>query len=628
MDILKYCSELDSIMSESPKKKKLLKESSVKKPAKNSQKNRRINENYGNDGYMYLTKHGLGPGTLPKDVHLLKAKDLPHYMTAIWLDRFLTTDELKKFDIYPETEIRRVMDFYDISEKDLLGEAYVNPETGKSINNVYGMTNIEKEIDFDSDSNLDFSEITKHRFLTDESLTEDEEVEYVKKYGREMVPDGTHRISYYEFEQPKHPKDWHLGQRNRREISADEYNELAFGVKKQKNEALKEKSLKELTRKEMYSKAFDSISKSIEKTGGINFWDMNEIMNMVNKWNDAHPDEREIEIYEGDDYVQIDDEPIYVNQLVSESCKTKKNHKKSLKEKLVDAPQEVVDELLRILERHGFILDDSIKHENPIRTWMGAIHIQVINPDSFIDEDGDVGYQLKKYVTEELIDEIQALEDRSDCPITWNFGPNANDQVTGGLDVNKQWIEDEVNESLGRPKNKKPQTLIEGCKTMRYTNKKNRRHLKESYSIKEQALELLEDRINDVFATIQDQEGIEYGDIDPLTSLELDEATDKLAAIIEKAIILEKNSEYDDLEESFKRNKRPLKEAKDRWVQTPYGFKELNYKGITITDYKDCETMFMPYRYTVDYYGDEAGFDSLDDAKKDIDEFLNEYENN
>ena len=80
--------------------------------------------------------------------------------------------------------------------------------------------------------------------------------------------------------------------------------------------------------------------------------------------------------------------------------------------------------------------------------------------------------------------------------------------------------------------------------------------------------------------------------------------------------------------ESLKRNKRPLKEAKDRWVQTPYGFKELNYKGITITDYKDCEIMFMPYRYTVDYYGDEAGFDSLDDAKKDIDEFLNEYENN
>ena len=128
--------------------------------------------------------------------------------------------------------------------------------------------------------------------------------------------------------------------------------------------------------------------------------------------------------------------------------------KKSLKEKLVEVPEEVVNELLQILESHGFILDDSIKHENPIRTWMGAIHIQVIDPDSFIDEDGDIGYQLKKYVTEELINEIQALEDRSDCPITWNFGPNADNQVTGGLDVDKQWIEDGINESVRRPKKK------------------------------------------------------------------------------------------------------------------------------------------------------------------------------
>lgn len=54
------------------------------------------------NGYRYITKHGLGPGTLPKDVHLLHAEDLPNWKTAIWLDRFLTTDELKYYDIYPE----------------------------------------------------------------------------------------------------------------------------------------------------------------------------------------------------------------------------------------------------------------------------------------------------------------------------------------------------------------------------------------------------------------------------------------------------------------------------------------------------------------------------------------------
>ena len=50
--------------------------------------------------YRYLTKHGLGPGTLPKDVKLVKWEDLDNYYTAIWTDRFLTTDELKKYDIY------------------------------------------------------------------------------------------------------------------------------------------------------------------------------------------------------------------------------------------------------------------------------------------------------------------------------------------------------------------------------------------------------------------------------------------------------------------------------------------------------------------------------------------------
>ena len=86
-------------------------------------KSAKLNENYGHDGYMYITKHGLGPGTLPKDAHLLKWKDLPHYMTAIWLDRFLTTDELNQYDIYPETQIRTIMDRYDITEDDIMGES-------------------------------------------------------------------------------------------------------------------------------------------------------------------------------------------------------------------------------------------------------------------------------------------------------------------------------------------------------------------------------------------------------------------------------------------------------------------------------------------------------------------------
>lgn len=69
-----------------------------------------------NKGYLYLTKHGLGPGTLPKDVKLLKSKDLSEYITAIWLDRFLTTRELDYYDIYPETYIDNILKRNGIDE--------------------------------------------------------------------------------------------------------------------------------------------------------------------------------------------------------------------------------------------------------------------------------------------------------------------------------------------------------------------------------------------------------------------------------------------------------------------------------------------------------------------------------
>ena len=61
------------------------------------------------NGYLYFTKHGLGPGTLPKDVKLLDWRDVDDNITAIWLDRFLTTKELNQYDIYPETSDQHKM---------------------------------------------------------------------------------------------------------------------------------------------------------------------------------------------------------------------------------------------------------------------------------------------------------------------------------------------------------------------------------------------------------------------------------------------------------------------------------------------------------------------------------------
>jgi hypothetical protein len=61
-------------------------------------------------GYLYIFKHGIGPGTMPSDVHIVKVKDLPNYYTAVWLSDFLTTDELKKYDIPDETRINSILD--------------------------------------------------------------------------------------------------------------------------------------------------------------------------------------------------------------------------------------------------------------------------------------------------------------------------------------------------------------------------------------------------------------------------------------------------------------------------------------------------------------------------------------
>ena len=58
---------------------------------------------YAHGPYRYITMHGIGPGTLPKDVKLVKWEDLDNFYTAIWTDRFLTTKELQQYDIYPES---------------------------------------------------------------------------------------------------------------------------------------------------------------------------------------------------------------------------------------------------------------------------------------------------------------------------------------------------------------------------------------------------------------------------------------------------------------------------------------------------------------------------------------------
>ena len=68
-----------------------------------------LGDNYPEGGYLYIFKHGIGPGTIPRDVEIVRTKDLPNYYTAVWLDRFLTTPELKQYDIPDETRINELL---------------------------------------------------------------------------------------------------------------------------------------------------------------------------------------------------------------------------------------------------------------------------------------------------------------------------------------------------------------------------------------------------------------------------------------------------------------------------------------------------------------------------------------
>lgn len=144
---------------------------------------------------------------------------------------------------------------------------------------------------------------------------------------------------------------------------------------------------------------------------------------------------------------------VYPNKDVQNLLKNineNKSNDESLSEKLIPAPQEVVDELLSILEKYDFVLDDSLRH--PIgKTWYGNTHVQVINKDSYMEEtdDPDIYFEeLKEYVSDEMENEIDMLSDRSDCRITYNFGINKNWQVTGGLDVWEKYVPGLQDESL------------------------------------------------------------------------------------------------------------------------------------------------------------------------------------
>lgn len=86
--------------------------------------------------YRYITTHGTGPGTLPKDVNLIKSEDINNSgRIAIYVDRPLTDEELKKYNIKPEW----------IQESSRILESNIK-KLDESLNEDEGTDNFEKII--------------------------------------------------------------------------------------------------------------------------------------------------------------------------------------------------------------------------------------------------------------------------------------------------------------------------------------------------------------------------------------------------------------------------------------------------------------------------------------------------
>lgn len=106
----------------------------------------------------------------------------------------------------------------------------------------------------------------------------------------------------------------------------------------------------------------------------------------------------------------------------------------------VEPSDKELNQVINVLNKYGFKLDDNYK---PGKGLFGSYHIQVINPDlDYIDFD-----QLVKDV-EPVGDALDNLSFDINMPITYNFGSNDDNVITGGIDIHVGYRDDGLDESL------------------------------------------------------------------------------------------------------------------------------------------------------------------------------------
>lgn len=96
---------------------------------------------------------------------------------------------------------------------------------------------------------------------------------------------------------------------------------------------------------------------------------------------------------------------------------------------------------------NGFELDKSIRHENPQENLFGGMHYQIINPNVKFENQ-----EQFKSVIMPFIDALDKFEKDNNVAITWNFGANADMNITAGVDVRelRPTKNESLNENFGK----------------------------------------------------------------------------------------------------------------------------------------------------------------------------------
>lgn len=112
------------------------------------------------------------------------------------------------------------------------------------------------------------------------------------------------------------------------------------------------------------------------------------------------------------------------------------NTRRRLKEEFVQVSDEDIETFLNKIEKSGFELDKSIRHQNPIHGMFGSLHFQIINPVDFVgNTEQTFDEMLFREVARDCVKCIEVFENECGYSCTWSFGVNEDGFVTAGVDV-------------------------------------------------------------------------------------------------------------------------------------------------------------------------------------------------